>query len=195
MQSENVRRIKKVRVIFEYALICLVLFCIVFDLLPFSQRKTVESADLVFCPLQKAWVKRHKTEISTENPLSQICASDLQKNKFLLDRLSLSLLSFNRNETESLFFDYLRQGRSAFIKAYSSRNLPEQEQIEAIKEHKIAGYTHNGQKTKKLNTSFTLPQAPRPPSNQEQTLLWTIASTSLETVLKQIHSRAPPFLL
>ncbi len=89
----------------------LTLFCVLFSsFLPALAQKNVESSDLVFCPLQKTWVKRNseqKTSPKIEEPLGEICSSEKQKRIFFLElskTFNFRQIISAQNGGEKIFF-------------------------------------------------------------------------------------------
>lgn len=92
------------------------LLCVLLSVIPAFASQTVADPDLIFCPLQKAWVRKGG-ETPKPDPLKNVCASDTAKQKFSYEsfrRLSISRISPDDGQIENLFFDHSRLGDRAF---------------------------------------------------------------------------------
>jgi hypothetical protein len=103
------------------------LLCTLFTLLPASAINGIDRG-LVYCPLQKAWVKGGGEPVrQAPEVLKSVCASDAAKQKFTYEsvrRLGVRN-AFDRDLAEKLFFDYSKVGRKAF-NALPAAPLPTQ---------------------------------------------------------------------
>lgn len=92
------------------------LLCTLITLLPAVAVNGVDRG-LVYCPLQKAWVKSGG-EPARQAPemLKSVCASDTTKHRFTYERVRRmgARTTPGSESTEKLFFDYSRAGRKAF---------------------------------------------------------------------------------
>jgi hypothetical protein len=107
------------------------LICICFSLAPIFAGPLADPG-LVYCPLQKAWVKKGR-EASRPGPLKNICASDAAKLKFSYE--SFRRLGFSRplpdgERAEALFFKYTAAGNRAF-RSLEPEQAPERQSITA----------------------------------------------------------------
>ena len=130
--------------------------------------------DLVYCPLQKIWVKRASAVVKTRiNVFEQICATrEVETNIFqnVFARLSALQVVADADTAEDLIFDYLRHGDSA-VKLYGGSPLPSPEQsAELIAAKAVLGVSQNP--LDGLCPTTVCPQlCPRPPTAGAQTFI------------------------
>lgn len=101
---------------------------ILFGLVPVFAGPT--GAGLVYCPLQRAWVKK-AGEILKAGPLKNICASDEAKQKFSFEsfrKLGSFVVSLDETRIEKLFFDYSKAG-SVTLTGLKPVNAPERQSL------------------------------------------------------------------
>jgi hypothetical protein len=70
--------------------------------------------DLIFCPLQKTWVKKGGVSVKSSTPLRNICASQTAKREFSFESYKRLGTAFNDSLAEPVFFSYSKIGRRAF---------------------------------------------------------------------------------
>jgi hypothetical protein len=105
----------------------LTLICSAFASLPVFSFDRANAADLVFCPLQRQWVKRQPlAPAKPTESLSDVCAADRDKAAFA-DRLILKAAgrSIADEAIVSLYFEFGAKGDAAFLDARSRSNSPE----------------------------------------------------------------------
>ena len=179
------------------------IFCTVFlfalisvNFLPQSTKN--DSEDLVYCPLQKTWVKRDLPvePIKVEFPLGEICSSQNKKESFLFD-LGKSTVSrqiiFNRRDEVNLFFNYLGKGKTAFAYFESEQNLPEHKLVRAALQEKGANTNFRIDFSIIRKTEFVLEQFSRPPTVQKTSKFDFKIISALEEISHNINPRSPPF--
>ena len=147
--------------------------------------------NLVYCPLQKAWVKKEvEVKPHLKNPLDEICMSDSLKQKLTVEITLKQAFSVD----EKGVFETLQKG-SQVLEAYQNvPNLPQQNLAE-IKQSNSFLTSSNEIKiafiTKKQAFSFALNS--RPPTVKESVKFDFQTAQSLETISRNINPRSPPF--
>lgn len=164
-------------------------FCFGFLFLNFSQQ--IDNQDLVYCPLQKTWVKRNEEpESIRQNPLDQICMSDAKKQTLAI-QISLKK-SFAINEKG--IFETLQKGLKVLDSYRETQNLPENNLAQTRHSFSVLN-TKNDLKlnfpTKKDAFSFALNS--RPPTVQNSTKFDFQFARKLEKISCNINPRSPPF--
>ena len=154
-------------------------FCFGFLFLNFSQQ--IDNQDLVYCPLQKTWVKRNEEpESIRQNPLDQICMSDAKKQTLAI-QISLKK-SFAINEKG--IFETLQKGLKVLDSYRETQNLPENNLAQTRHPCSVSN-------TKKDAFSFALNS--RPPTVQNSTKFDFQFARKLEKISCNINPRSPPF--
>ena len=83
-------------------------FCFLLNLLG-SAVPAKHRSDLVYCPLQKAWVEGSRQKVETARvDLDDICAADMLKSTFLL--AISSRIKIETSADDDSFFNFIRSG-------------------------------------------------------------------------------------
>lgn len=200
MSAEKItREFDAKRRIIAQVIAWLILCCVSLGSIPvFGQQPSKSSPDLVFCPIQKAWVEKYvpKPQIRYKKPLADVCAPERVKNKFFFEvSQKVPLLRFipNSATAEKLFFDYAEKGKQAFTdKITAPQNAPESRLEKSNAEHKSTGNNFQTKFDKIRSQGFNLAQAARPPTTQTVALFEQFALRNLESISRRIAPRAPP---
>ena len=157
--------------------ICVLLLCVWFSGIALKPSFAENSYELVYCPLQKKWVKGNVEPILVKDPLDEFCSSSDNKKLFTQSFLS------NPNylptlDVETLFLEYVDKGERAFTEIDHSHELPPRELISFNSIQKASSIYKNELVKKQSANSIELNSA-RPPN--------TLVSTKFEfpTVQKQ----------
>lgn len=162
----------------------------------FVNSQPVNNLDLVFCPLQKTWVKRNPApeKAFKFEPLEEICAANEQKESFIFEsfqKLALAKISLDIKKTENLFFDYAEKGKEVFTMLSNSHSLPET-QLSKADNPKKAIFNLQKDFIKKETGIFLLPAQPRPPTFQITANFISQKFVELKNISRKISPRAPP---
>lgn len=172
-----------------------VLFCVVLSGIALSLDFSVENEDLVYCPLQKKWVKETVEPVRYENPLDEICAANTEKNSFLQSfTVKFAFLSkiSTKIETQNLFFSYVEKGEKAFVELTSSHHFPDEEFL-VFGTFQKGSVVYKNEFVKKQNSVLEETVLPRPPNFiAENTKFEFPATQKLEQISHQIFARPPP---
>ena len=171
-------------------LIWLIFFTLCSGYPGFYDFQSTVSPDLVYCPLQKVWVKRlePKTPVKYQ-PFDEICATDTRKNSL---RLEISLKTLHP-ATQKIVFDYLEKGDRAFAELNQLTSSPSR-QLLAQTNSETAANNFSQDFGKHEFAEFTLLQAPRPPTfSGNAPIRFTFQFTcALEKISRNINPRSPP---
>lgn len=179
----------------------LILFCISLCSLSAFGQKNIESSDLVFCPLQKTWVKRNPAPmppIKVGKPLGEICSSDRQKEIFFFElskNLNFRQTISNRKNEEKLFFNYLEKGKQAFAEIAPSQNFPDRQFAKLASTEKSISSNYKNDFCRTSTEVFALYQFPRPPTVQNSAFFKRTDFHKLGSIWRKIQPRAPPSVL
>lgn len=181
------------------AMAWLIFLCLTICSVPvFAQQKSL-STELVFCPLQKVWVKGNQSgsELrSIDDSLDEICAPSESKQHFVFE-LAKSLFS-KRIEAaqitrEQLFFRYLEKGRQAFAEINPSGNLPDRQLTKAAAKETISTTNYQVDFNQKSAAVFALETLARPPTFHHDTNFDFQFAHELKKISRNINPRSPPF--
>lgn len=176
----------------------LILFCISLCLMPAFGQKSIASADLVYCPLQKNWVAKNSAPmppIRAGKPLGEICSSERQKEVFFFDlskNLNFRQIVFNQQNGEKLFFNYLEKGKQAFAEIAPSQNLPDRQLAKLASTEKSTGGNYRTDFIQTPSEVFALHQFPRPPTVHKVVSDNSFSFREIKTISRRIAPRAPP---
>jgi hypothetical protein len=96
--------------------------------LPLADKQSSDKG-LIYCPLQKKWVKPNPPPAAPAVfPLDEICAASNRKTEFseqLLSRIPTVFRQHSRTDIVDLYFAYSKDGKDAFSKFGSLPNSPE----------------------------------------------------------------------
>lgn len=152
------------------------------------------SSDLVFCPLQKQWVKRSapaKPKIS----LADICSSDKEKTHFF-NRLILNsgIAYADKSSPEDLFFAFQAKGDQALKEIPSSPDFPERKLTSLIK-------VQTGSRISQtvlvavVTQVLSFEQFSRPPTENLSANFTSRRVSDIDNISPSIAPRAPPVSL
>ena len=138
----------------------------------------------------KTWVKKDPPviKVNVKKPLNEFCATDEKKNEFLTELLSnLNSLQFSTNtNSETLFFNYIKDGKDAFRINFDSQRLPNRQTFSA---NNLESSTTNSQTVFVLKTNEAIVSLqPRPPTSFKSNV-----ARKLKNISRQICPRPPPF--
>lgn len=153
--------------------------------------KLIENADLVYCPLQKTWVKRDEAaQLVRQNPLDQICMSDQKRQELILQITLKNAFAID----EKGIFDTLQKGISVLENYRETPNLPNQNLAQIRHSFNFL----NTQNDWKLNfiaksEAFSFALNSRPPTALKSTKFDFQFVQTLEQISRNINPRSPPF--
>lgn len=168
--------------------ICCGFLLVLFAAVLFPVINSPVKAGLVYCPLQKTWVKP-KSEVSNNlAPLKNFCATNKRKIE-LAAELALKIIDL-KSVTENAVFDYLEKGNQVLVNNFP--NLPKDEISKQTKLETAANNFHYD--IIKLQVAKTIfPQILRPPNYRTSTKFDFQIVRSLEKISRSINPRSPPF--
>jgi hypothetical protein len=143
--------------------------------------------NLVYCPLQKTWVKANIEKVSENDTFKNICVTDKKKTELIAE---LSLKTFALEQvTENVLFDYLEKGNQALMNSFP--NLPKNE---VSKHTKFETAANNFQYDfiKLQLVKITLPQLSRPPNYKKSNKFDFQLTHNLDKISRSINPRSPP---
>lgn len=181
----------KTDTIFTYlfSLVWLMSLFIGFSFLNTSQ--IVKNADLVYCPLQKTWVKRDEAaQPIRQNPLDQICMSDQKRQELTLQITLKNAFAID----EKGIFDTLQKGEKVLSKYQENPNLPNQNLVQIRQTLNFL----NNQNNWKVNfiaksEAFSFALNSRPPTFLRSTKFDFQFAQTLDKISRNINPRSPPF--
>ena len=153
-----------------------------------------ENAGVVFCPLQKKWVKGGSQIAELKpTPLSEICSPVKDKNSFtssLISILNSRVLEKTKIDIATLFFAFKAKGNRAFSDLPSDPQLPSAPV--SVNEVTVPAAGHSrGDVIAVLSPFFTLEQLSRPPTEAVCDLYFPCVA-ELPAKLVAINPRGPP---
>ena len=157
--------------------------------LNFQSFQTPVSPNLVYCPLQKQWVKPDEPRAKIERPpFDEICATDARKSSLQFELA----LKTPRPLTEKIVFDYLERGDRLIAELNGLSGAPEQRFDKQTNFEKAA--SNFSQKPGKFQiVNFTLPQAARPPNPSDKSADFGFQFVRpLVQISRNINPRSPP---
>ena len=176
----------------------LVFVCLSASFVPvFGQQKHHADDEVVFCPLQKIWVKKNFVALpKTVKPLDGVCAADELKEFFLVEssRNLFSLKFFSSTDgAEKIFFAYAAKGKQALAEiAAPSDGSPERRIAKLAAREKSVGGDFKNDFQQAMSATISLENFPRPP-----TFFCPIESDfqfahELKKISRSINPRSPP---
>lgn len=183
----------------QFSILWLLLFCLFFGSFPISAKQNNPSNDLVYCPLQKKWVKKNQNlsePKKVEKPLDEICSSSKNKESFifgLFSVISTKQFSSTKENEESLFFKFLKKGERAFSESPDPNNLPKNQIASAVTKVKGGNVYFNFDFAQELTETFKLNQFARPPNTFQATKFGFHLIRELKNISRNINPRSPPF--
>lgn len=183
----------------QLLLAVLVLLSVLFGSLPVFAHTQKQSPDLVYCPLQKSWVKRNPSAavapIKTFKLLDDVCASNRLKENFFSD-LSKSLHSrrilSHQNDEVKLFFSYLERGEQVFAEIVTPSDAPNRQLAQSSKIEKSGGANYQKDFTNALTGKLFVQQFPRPPTIKNSSFYHSRIVKESNIISHRTAPRAPP---
>lgn len=154
--------------------------------------QTFEFPTLVYCPLQKTWVKENTPPIKTKEfqSLDKICASEKRKNTV---NFAFSLNTFQPLDEKS-FFDYLEKGNRLFTEQNRLPDLPNRKFANQLNTQiAVNNFNQNLENTSPAHFSFA--QRQRPPSKSISVNFEFQIVRALKKISHNINPRSPPFFI
>ncbi len=150
--------------------------------------KSFELPTLVYCPLQKTWVKENTPNTPQEfQSVDKICAGEKLKNTV---SFAFSLNTFQPLDEKS-FFDYLEKGNRLFTEQNRLPDLPNRKLTNDLNtQSAVNNFTQNLENTSPAHFSFA--QRQRPPSISISVNFELQIVRSLEKISRNINPRSPP---
>ena len=193
---QTIFRYKTTRTIFAW----LMFVCLSASYIPVFGQQNHGGGEVVFCPLQKIWVKKNFAALpKTVKPLDEVCAANDLKESFLFESskslFSLEVLS-SPDSAEKLFFDYAAKGKQAFAEIAAPPNgSPERQFAKLIAHEKSAGNNFKNEFQLATIAAISLESFPRPP-----TFCCPIQTDfqfvhELKKISRSINPRSPPVLV
>jgi hypothetical protein len=153
-----------------------------------------QSNDLVYCPLQKKWVKGADDQVETQAPsLSAICAPENNKQKFVnRSQADFRLAAAIRNgATEKLFFAFVRNDDSEAARLLSQHNLPQPSDELAAQKQNVAVSTTSDLQIHVATNRPTF-ELPRPPTSTATSEFAAQPVHRFDSLLDHTCPRGPP---
>lgn len=168
-----------------------IFLCFVLSFFQISFSQSFETPTLIYCPLQKTWVKRFEPKTpETFQSFDNICATDKRKN---LVSFKISLKTF-QPLGEKLFFDYLAKGDRVFTESNQFPDLPNRKLItHSNTEIALNNFAQNIEKTSLIHFSFA--QKPRPPTTLISANFEFQIANTLKKISRHINPRSPPIFV
>jgi hypothetical protein len=156
-------------------------------------KKDSSNENLVFCPLQKTWVKKD-TEDSTirKNLLDSICLTKAKKQTLTLEILIKKAFAIDENGV----FETLQKGFQVLDDYRNFPNLPQQTLVKLTNSFSLLAPkddTNIAFFIKKEAFSFALNS--RPPTSSNSTKFDFQIAQTLDQISRNINPRSPPFLI
>lgn len=155
------------------------------------------NGDLVFCPLQRQWVKKSEPKkVKSKEPLSDICGSKKTKTVFLHELIlaaNTEVKAGHNVNIGELFVSFSAKGGKAFSELPSAPDSPKMP-LTVIE--KVQGGANIGRGGFVAITTqiFSLEQLSRPPTRNTASNFCSPQMTDLLSVAYAIHTRGPPSL-
>lgn len=151
--------------------------------------------DLVFCPLQKQWVKRlEPKQVESKEALSDICGNKNTKTVFLHELIiaaNTKVKAGHNVKIVELFISFSAKGGKAFSELPSAPDSPKMPLNVVEKVQGGASIGRNGFVA--ISTQiFSLEQLSRPPTLKTVSNFYPPQLTDLQSVACSIHTRGPP---
>ena len=196
--TEKIKKVFSLNTILRSVYAGLIFCAIFFNSFPAFGEKKSDSADLVFCPLQKIWVKKNSSVSRSEKPrnlLDGICSSEKEKQSFIFEltqNINFRQLTFAGKNGENLYFDFLQKGKKAFAEAAAPQNIPNREIANTGSIEKGTNSNFKKDFSRVKSGIFSLEQFARPPTFTENFSYSFIIFREMKTISRRIAPRAPP---
>lgn len=176
----------------------LVLLCVIASSIPLYGSAGPVSSDTVYCPLQKAWVDR-RGEVEQTKPvqgLDEICSPVKQKRSFLFklasNVLARGAAASSPNNTEKLYFNYLKHGRYALSEVNPFNDGPSHRFERTSGRRHGAGTSFTTDLSHEFAEVFVLEVLARPPTVNPSAQYNSRLSADLDAISRNLIPRAPP---
>lgn len=180
----------KTKTIFTYifSLIWLMSLCIGFS---FINKSQLIYDDLVYCPLQKTWVKRNEeTQAARKNPFDQICMSDSKKQELAIQISLKNAFAI----TEKGIFETLQKGVKVLDSYRETQNLPNQTLVQIRHSFSVLNSANDlRQVFTAKSEAFSFALNSRPPTIQKVAEFYFQPTKTLDQISRNINPRSPPF--
>ncbi|MBK7392285.1 MAG: hypothetical protein IPI64_03160 [Chloracidobacterium sp.] len=157
----------------------------------------VKASGLVFCPLQKQWVKKSEPKKAESTPpLPDICAAVKGKTAFvekLVAGVGSRIATAGKVDVSELFFSFVAKGDKAFSEIPSSPDLPKMPLTVVEKAQGGTNVVRSGFLAVNTRT-FSFEQVSRPPTPKSVSDFNSPQITGLQSVAYAINTRGPPSL-
>ena len=137
------------------------LVCIFCTSLTVFSLESPRSGDVVFCPLQKQWVRKNPPRAAPAAEIASFCVSEKSKDAFL-GSISQKAVKINPSGGEAAFFNFLAKGERSFAEIPPLPNAPEQGFV-AVTRSEATGNVSRGKIALKT-AIFSFEQLSRPPT-------------------------------
>lgn len=179
----------------RHATVLLWLLCVGLSSISVIAVEPLKRSDVVFCPLQKKWIKKSEpTKALSNKPLSDICGSNKNKKQFL-NLLSASVLTrINKGkkvDTGILFINFRAVGERAFAEI---PNYPDVPKVPLAIVEKVPVSSGGGRGGNVAATAETIPfeQFSRPPTHDSASKFFFHSVNTLQLVTFAINTRGSP---
>lgn len=156
-------------------------------------QNTFQIGGLVYCPLQKIWVKQSgENQIVRLNPLDLICMSDSKKYELALQISSKNAFAID----EKGIFETLESGVKVLDDYRENPNLPNQNLAQIRLSFSVL---NNKNEWKPMvaakSEAFSFQLFSRPPTAPKSTKFDFQITKSLDQISHNINPRSPPFFI
>lgn len=176
-------------------LVLLAFVCSAFGSISTSDRGPAHMAGLVFCPLQKKWVKEGDAGMAAPAvPLSDICAPRRGKVMFVAGLVRAATLQVSVDEKvdlTALFFAFRAKGDRAFARIPSAPDEPKTPTTVLHRTSMAAGFNRSSFVAVPAE-EFSFEQLSRPPTEPVLTYLYFPRIADLRSIEYPIDPRGPP---
>jgi hypothetical protein len=179
----------RIKILFSYSIFIGLILQIVFAInIPFLSKTSLNN--LVYCPLQKTWVKLNSDiSVTQTTPLNQICMSNAEKQ--ILSAQILFKKAFVIDEKG--VFETLKFGVKFLDNYKHFPNLPDKTFAEFRGLFNLINSKNDLQIEFVINSqSFYFEQFSRPPTLTKTTKFDSQIAQTLEKISRNINPRSPP---
>ncbi len=181
----------------SHLILCGLLLCVWFSGIVLHKSEAKNSDRLVYCPLQKKWVKGNDEPMFVRNPLDEICSTNDRKAAFTQGLLNnfISLSSIANNlTTEDLYFEYAERGERVFSEINLQQDFPQRKSI-AFESFQKASGIYKNELVKKQSVALIETNFARPPTFDAVAKFEFPTVQKLSKISHKILARPPPFEL
>ncbi len=171
------------------------MICSVFNTLVVFAVETPNNGDLVFCPLQRQWVKKSEPKrVVAKAPLSDICGSKKTKAVFLLEMIlaaNVKVKAEHNVNIGELFVSFSAKGGKAFSELPSAPDSPKRP-LTVVDKVQAGSISSRGDFLAITTQIFSLQQLSRPPTELAVSNFYSPQITDLQSAAYAINTRGPP---